>query len=143
MKNLYTAHATATAGREGTVSTDDGQITEKLSRPGSGQPGTNPEQLFACGYAACFGSAVAAVAKSQKIELSSAPEVQAEVKLNQDDNNGYFISAALNVTLPGMDAAAAQKLVEAAHQVCPYSKATRGNIEVKLSVNQNPLKAAA
>src|SRR4051812_36059360 len=121
MKNLYTAHAIASAGREGSVQTDDGQIVEKLSLPGSGQPGTNPEQLFACGYAACFGSAVAAVAKQQKITLDSPPEVHSTVTLHQDEKNGYFISAELNVLLPGMDQAQAQKLVEAAHQVCPYS----------------------
>ncbi len=143
MKTLYTAHAIASAGREGSVQTDDGAITEKLSAPGSGAPGTNPEQLFACGYAACFGSAVAAVAKKQKIEMTTAPEVHSEVKLNQDDSNGYFISVTLNVLLPELDEATGKKLVEAAHQVCPYSKATRGNIEVKLNVNEQPLSQAA
>ena len=142
MKTLYTAHATTIAGREGHSETDDKQLSFNLSKPGSGKPGTNPEQLFACGYSACFGSAIDAVAKSQKVALSEV-KVQAEVALNQDDNNGYFLSVVLNVSLTGVDKVTAEKLVEAAHQVCPYSKATRGNIGVILQVDNKPLSLAA
>ena len=142
MKTLYTAHATTIAGREGRSETDDKQLSLNLSRPGSGKLGTNPEQLFACGYSACFGSAIEAVAKIQKVAVSEI-KVQADVTLNQDDNNGYFIGATLNVSLAGVDDATAKKIVEAAHQMCPYSKATRGNIEVKLQVNNQSLASAA
>lgn len=140
MKTLYTAHVTATAGREGTAETDDKILSLKLTRPGT-SGGTNPEQLFAAGYAACFGGAVEAVAKKQGLNVSPVT-VNSEVSLNQDDN-GFFISAVLDVALPTLDAATAQQVVADAHQMCPYSKATRGNINVELRVNQQPLKAAA
>ncbi len=142
MKTLYTAHADAVGGREGHVATDDKQVDFNLAGPGGNKKGTNPEQLFACGYAACFGSAVQHVAKLQKINLSGEVDVHADVTLNQDDN-GFFIGVELNVSLPGLDAATAQKLVQEAHKVCPYSKATKGNIEVKLKVNNQSLKQAA
>lgn len=142
MKNLYTAHATTIAGREGQSQTDDGRLSVKLSAPGSSNPGTNPEQLFAAGYSACFGSAIGAVAKKQGIAPAEI-KVEADVELNQDDNNGYFIAATLNVTLDGVDDATAKQLVEAAHQVCPYSKATRGNIEVTLKVKGQQLQSKA
>ncbi len=142
MKTLYTAHATSVKGREGHVETDDKKISLDLSAPGGGKEGTNPEQLFACGYAACFGSAVQAVAKMQKIEARNIT-VKAEVHLNQDDNHGYSLSAALHVTIDGVDDQTAQKIVQDAHQMCPYSKATRGNIEVKLEAKgQAGAKAA-
>ena len=142
MKTLYTAQATTIAGREGYTETDDKQLSLNLSKPGSGKPGTNPEQLFACGYSACFGSAIEAVAKSQKIAVNEI-KVQAAVTLNQDDNNGYFISVELNVSWGGVDKATATKLVEEAHHVCPYSKATRSNIGVVLKVDNQPLAQAA
>lgn len=142
MKTLYTAHATTVGGRQGHSETDDKQLSLNLSSPGSGKPGTNPEQLFACGYSACFGSAIEAVAKKQQVSVSEI-KVHADISLNQDEATGYSISAVLNVSLAGVDAATAQTLVEAAHQICPYSKATRGNIEVTLKVNDQPLKAAA
>lgn len=142
MKTLYTAHATTIAGREGRSETDDKQLSLTLSKPGSGKPGTNPEQLFAAGYSACFGSAIEAVAKKQQVNITEI-KVQADVDLNQDDENGYFISATLNVTLEGVDAATARQLVEKAHGVCPYSKATRGNIDVTLKVNNQDVKRAA
>lgn len=142
MKTLYTAHATTIAGREGNSKTDDGTLDLKLSPPGSGKPGTNPEQLFACGYSACFGSAVGAVAKAQKVNVGEI-KIQADVSLNQDDSNGYFLNVTLNATLGGVDDATALKLVGAAHQVCPYSKATRGNIEVKLTANGQAISKAA
>ena len=142
MKTLYTAHATTIAGREGQSQTDDKTLDLKLSMPGSGKPGTNPEQLFACGYSACFGSAIGAVAKKENQTVSEI-KVQADVNLNQDDSNSYFLSVTLNVSLAGVDDVTAQHLVEKAHHVCPYSKATRGNIEVTLKVNGQQVEKAA
>lgn len=133
MPVLYTAHATSTAGREGHVETDDKKISVDLGKPGPGGKGTNPEQLFACGYSACFGGATIAVAKKVGVENPEV-KVQADVTLNQDDK-GFFIGATLNVTIAGVDAAKAIQIVKDAHQMCPYSKATRGNIEVKLTAN--------
>lgn len=141
MKTLYTAHAKATNGREGHAETDDKKISIDLSTPGGAGKGSNPEQLFACGYAACFGSAVGAVAKKQNIDTGEVT-VNSEVSLNTDDN-GYFISVTLDVTIPNVSGEEAKKLVEAAHQVCPYSKATRGNIEVTLKASGQPVKKAA
>lgn len=134
MKTLYTARATTLAGRNGRSETDDGKLSLDLCAPGSGKSGTNPEQLFACGYSACFGSAIEAVAKKE----GASPEeirVSAEVQLNQDDSGGYYLAATLDASLPGLDDATARKLVSAAHRVCPYSRATRGNIEVTIKLN--------
>jgi len=135
--SMYSGVATATGGRNGHVASSDGLLKFDLSTPKSmGGPGregtTNPEQLFACGYAACFGSAVDFVAHQQKIDASGA-EVTCEVDIDRNDG-GFFLAAKLTVRLPKLDREAAQALVEAAHQVCPYSKATRGNIEVTLAV---------
>lgn len=142
MKNLYTAHATTVAGRDGHSKTDDGKLDLKLGRPGSADAGTNPEQLFAAGYSACFGSAIDAVAKKEKASVSEV-KVTADVSLNQDDEGGYFLAVALNAQLAGVDDATAKHLVEKAHHVCPYSKATRGNIEVTLTANGSAIKQAA
>jgi len=131
-KTLYTAHATSTQGRDGKGKTDDGRVSVAYSRPGSSGTGTNPEQLFALGYSACFGSAVEAIAKKQKIDTGEI-SVTADIGLNTDDEGGYFITATLNVSLEKLDAAETQKLIETAHTVCPYSKATRGNVDVKLN----------
>ncbi|HEY8189331.1 MAG TPA: organic hydroperoxide resistance protein [Micavibrio sp.] len=141
MKTLYTAHAHATNGREGHAETDDKKVSVNLSRPSSNGPGTNPEQLFACGYAACFGGAAQHVAKQKGLEVGEVT-VHADVNLNQDDN-GFFLSVVLNVDLPMLDQAEASALVEATHQFCPYSKATRGNIEVTLKANGKPVAKAA
>jgi lipoyl-dependent peroxiredoxin len=144
MKTLYTAHAKNTGGRHGHSETDDGALKVDLASPGAAdaKPGsTNPEQIFACGYSACFGSALEQVAKKQGVDASGAV-VSADVSLNQDDN-GYFISVVLEVTVPSIDQPAAEKLVEATHQVCPYSKATRGNIDVTLKANGKSLAKAA
>lgn len=141
MKTLYTARAKSTGGRNGRTETDDKILSLQLATPGGNRPGTNPEQLFASGYAACFGSALEHVAKQGKIDIGQ-PEVAAEVTLNQDDN-GYFIGVTLNVSLPSVDTATAEKLVGEAHQVCPYSKATRGNIKVTLRANGQSLRQAA
>ncbi len=133
----YSGIATATGGRNGHVETTDGLLTFDLSIPkGMGGPGragtTNPEQLFACGYAACFGSAVEFVAHQRKLDASGATVVcQADIDTNDE---GFFLAATLTVTLPKLDHATAEALVAAAHQVCPYSKATRGNISVTLVV---------
>lgn len=141
MKMLYTAHARAVGGREGHAETDDKKVSVDFATPGSGKPGTNPEQLFACGYGACFGGALAYVARQQKVDIGT-PEVAADVSLNQGDD-GFSISVVLNISIPKLDKAAAGKLVQTAHTVCPYSKATHGNIEVTLKVNGQPLAQAA
>lgn len=144
MKTLYTAHAQAKGGRNGHSQTSDGKLSFELATPGAPsakQGATNPEELFACGYAACFGSAIEYVAGLQKISAADA-QVKADVSLNQSET-GFSISVTLDVSIPSMDADAAQKLVEAAHQVCPYSKATRGNIDVTLMANNMLVAKAA
>ena len=145
MKTLYTAHATAIGGRNGHAETDDKNLVLELSTPGAPSKKTctvtNPEQLFACGYAACFGSAIEHVAKAQKVTVGEV-EVHSEVTLNQDDS-GFFIAVQLNVLIPGVDHATVEKIVKEAHTVCPYSKATKGNIKVTLQVNDKALVQAA
>ena len=132
-KVLYTAKAHTTGGREGASRTDDGRLDIKLSPPGMGGSGTNPEQLFAAGYSACFIGALKAVAGKMKMTLPVDLAVDAEVDLGPVAG-GYGIAARLNVSLPGFDRTAAQALVDAAHKVCPYSNATRGNIDVKIKL---------
>jgi len=138
MKILYTAHATATGGRDGRAATDDGHLEVKLNTPkelgGPGGDGTNPEQLFAAGYSACFLSALKFVAAHQKIALPVTASVNAEIGIGPNDKGGFGLAAELRVTIPGMDTETAEGLVAKAHQVCPYSNATRGNIDVKVSV---------
>jgi osmotically inducible protein OsmC len=142
MKTLYTSHATSIGGRQGHSETDDKQISVEMAMPGSGKQGTNPEQLLACGYSACFGSAIEAVAKKQQIKPDEI-KVQADVSLNQDEKGGYSLSVALNSTISGVDDETAQKLVEQAHQICPHSKAFRGNIDIILTANGQNLAQAA
>jgi Ohr subfamily peroxiredoxin len=132
-KVLYTAKAHTTGGRDGASRTDDGRLDVKLSSPGTSGTGTNPEQLFAAGYSACFIGAMKAVAGMQKISLPADLSIDAEVDLGPV-GKAYGIAVRLNVSLPGMDRAAAQALVDTAHQVCPYSNATRGNIDVTLTL---------
>ena len=132
-KVLYTAHAHTTGGRDGASRTDDGRLDITLSSPGSAGQGTNPEQLFAAGYSACFIGAMKAVAARQKITLPPDLSVDAEVDLGPV-GQAYGIAVRMAIHLPGMDKAAAQQLVDAAHQVCPYSNATRGNIDVQLTL---------
>ena len=132
-KVMYTARAHTTGGRDGASRTDDGKLDVKLSPPGQGGAGTNPEQLFAAGYSACFIGAMKFVAMQQKVALPADTSISADVGIGPIPQ-GFGIQVALHVKIPGMDKAAAQKLVEAAHQVCPYSNATRGNIEVALDV---------
>ena len=132
-KVLYTAKAHTTGGRDGASRSDDGRLDIKLSSPGTAGTGTNPEQLFAAGYAACFIGAMKAVAGMQKITLPADLAIDSAVDLGKV-GQAYGIAATLNVSLPGMDREAAQKLVDAAHQVCPYSNATRGNIDVTINL---------
>ena len=130
---LYTAHAHTTGGRDGTSRTDDGRLDIKLSSPGTAGTGTNPEQLFAAGYSACFIGAMKAVAGMQKVALPDDLSIDASVDLGKL-GQGYGVAVRMNISLPGMDRAAAQALVDAAHQVCPYSNATRGNIDVTITL---------
>lgn len=132
-KVLYTARAKSTGGRDGSSRSDDGRLDVKLTSPGSAGAGTNPEQLFAAGYSACFLSAVKAVGGMQKLNVPADLEVDAEVDLGPIPN-AYGIAVRLKVSLPGMDRAQAQALIDTAHQVCPYSNATRGNIDVTVSL---------
>lgn len=137
MNIAYTAEALATGdGRDGRGRTSDGKLDVTLAVPvemgGTGE-GTNPEQLFAVGYAACFHSALRVVARRQKADVTDST-VAAKVGIGSNGQGGYGLAVELEVSLPAVDAETAQALVEAAHQVCPYSNATRGNIEVKLSV---------
>ncbi|MGD1094881.1 MAG: organic hydroperoxide resistance protein [Bryobacteraceae bacterium] len=133
-KVLYTAKAHTTGGRDGGASrTDDGRLQVTLSQPGTSGSGTNPEQLFAAGWSACFLSAMKLIAGKKKIALPADLAVDAEVDLGTI-RGGVGLAARLNVTIPGMDQAAAQSLLDAASHVCPYSLATSGNIEVNYSV---------
>lgn len=132
-KVLYTARAHTTGGRDGASRTDDGRLDVKLSSPGTSGTGTNPEQLFAAGYSACFIGALKAVGGMQKITIPQDVAVDAEVDLGPI-TGGYGIAVRLTVHLPGMERAAAQALVDTAHKVCPYSNATRGNIDVTLTL---------
>jgi len=136
-KVLYKAHATSTGGRDGRSVSSDGILDVKLTTPkelgGAGGAGTNPEQLFAAGYSACFIGAMKFVAAKQKVALPADTSIKATVGIGQIPA-GFGIEVDLEVNIPGMDRAAAQAIVDAAHQVCPYSNATRGNIEVRLSV---------
>ena len=132
-KVLYTAHAHTTGGRDGQSKSDDGRLSVTLSSPGTAGTGTNPEKLFAAGYSACFLGAMKAVAGMKKITLPDDTSIDASVDLGKIPD-AYGIAARLDVSLPGMDRVAAQDLLDAAHQVCPYSNATRGNIDVTITL---------
>ncbi len=136
-KILYTGTATATGGREGSASSDDGKLTVKLSTPkalgGAGGDGTNPEQMFAAGYSACFIGALKHVAMMSKIRLSDDISVTGKVGIGPIEA-GFAIAVSLEVDLKDLDRGLAQELVDKAHQVCPYSNATRGNIAVELKL---------
>lgn len=137
---LYTATATATGGRTGTAKSSDDRISLQLSTPkelgGDGGPGTNPEQLFAAGYSACFIGAMKAVAGKQKIKLPAEVSITSNVAIGpMTGKAGAFgIDVKMAISIPGMDKAEAEALVKTAHEVCPYSNATRGNINVALTV---------
>lgn len=135
---LYTATATATGGRDGRATSADGHLDVRLSTPrelgGQAGDGTNPEQMFAAGYSACFIGALKFTAAQQKQHLPADTAVTGKVGIGQIPG-GFGLEVELNVSLPGLDQTVAEQLVEAAHHVCPYSNATRGNIDVRLSVS--------
>jgi lipoyl-dependent peroxiredoxin len=140
---LYTAQATVTGGRDhGHGATSDGALDVQLRTPkemGGDGGGTNPEQLFAVGYAACFEGALGVVARRERVELGEV-SIDSHVSLITTETRGFNVAVELNVTLPGIDdRARAAEIVAAAHQVCPYSNATRGNVEVTLTANGGPL----
>ncbi|MFI2782657.1 organic hydroperoxide resistance protein [Streptomyces sp. ALB3] len=132
----YTAVATAENGRDGRVATDDGKLDVVVNPPkemGGSGAGTNPEQLFAAGYSACFQGALGVVARQEKADISGST-VTASVSIGKTEAGGFGLEVAISASIPGVDTATAQALIEKAHQVCPYSNATRGNIKVELSV---------
>ncbi|WP_128255323.1 organic hydroperoxide resistance protein [Falsirhodobacter deserti] len=135
---LYSTSATATGGRDSHATTEDGAVDVKLSTPrelgGAGGDGVNPEQLFAAGYSACFLGAMKAVAAKGPTKVPADAKVSAQVGIGPRSEGGFGLTVALEVSLPGVDPEAARALVEQAHQVCPYSNATRGNIDVGLTV---------
>lgn len=138
MQVLYTANATATGGRDGRAVSSDNQLAVRLSTPkelgGAGGEGTNPEQMFAAGYSACFIGAMKFVAAATKVALPADTSVNGLVGIGPNGNGGFGLEVVLNVSIPGMERVAAQALIAKAHEVCPYSNATRGNIDVQLSL---------
>ena len=140
MKTLYTADATATGGRNGHVKSDNGVLDVQVRMPkalgGSNDDYTNPEQLFAAGYAACFDSALNLVIKQEKVTTGTTT-VSAKVSIWQNDAGGFGLAVELDVNVPEIELEKANELVAKAHQVCPYSNATRGNVEVRLAVTNN------
>jgi Ohr subfamily peroxiredoxin len=133
-KVIYTAKTHTTGGREnGVARSSDGQLDVKLSTPGTSRPGTNPEQLFAAGWSACFEGALGVAAQRKKIKLSPDVAIDAEVDLHLDSGE-FFLSARLNISIPGVERSVAQSLVDDAEKICPYSKATKGNIAVTYNV---------
>ncbi|MGD0598548.1 MAG: organic hydroperoxide resistance protein [Terriglobales bacterium] len=142
-KVIYTAKAHTTGGRDGGGSrTSDGRLDVKLSVPGTPGTGTNPEQLFAVGWSACFLSAIKIVAARMKLKLPADLSIDTEVDLGTT-GGGYLLQARLNVNLPGIEREVAQALVDGAHQECPYSKATHGNISVVTNVETKPVTRVA
>ena len=131
MKIFYKTTATASGGRSGTATLNDGSLSVQMVRPDSGEPGVNPEQLFALGYAACFDSAMELMAKQLKLAATEA-KTTIDVGIGQRAEGGYALDLDITIRLPGMAADDAKRLVEAAHQVCPYSNATRNNMDVRL-----------
>lgn len=132
-KVVYTAKVHTAGGREGAAQRDDGRLNIKLSSPGSRDAGTNPEQLFAAGWSACFEGAMGIAARKMKIGLPPGSAIDAEVDLCNADG-AYYLHARLTASLPGLERQLAQAIVDAAHQTCPYSKATRGNVDVAIHV---------
>ena len=132
-KLLYTAKVHTTGGRDGKSLSSDGRLEVKLSTPGTATSGTNPEQLFAAGWSACFESAMALEARKMRIALPADLAIDAEVDLNLGDD-GYSLRAQFNVSLPGLERGVAEALLHAADQTCPYSKATRGNVDLAINL---------
>ncbi|MCY1354752.1 Organic hydroperoxide resistance protein OhrB [compost metagenome] len=131
---IYTAHTRTTGGRDGRGASSDGELDVRLSKPGSGRPGSNPEQLLGVGWSACFIGALHRAGQNFAIRLPEDVAVSAEVALGTTAEGGFALAARLTVELPGLAAEDKARLVEAAHQLCPYSKATRGNIEVSFDI---------
>jgi len=140
MKTLYTTNVTAKGGRNGQVKSENGVLDLEVRMPkglgGANDDYTNPEMLFAAGYAACFDSALNLIISKSKIETGET-SVAAKVSIGQNEDGGFGLAAELDVNIPGVSLEEAQELTEKAHQICPYSNATRNNIEVKLSVTNN------
>jgi osmotically inducible protein OsmC len=139
MKILYTAHGSATGGREGKAETDTGNVKLVLNTPkelgGGGGDGANPEQLFSMGYSACFLGALKAAARKENVKIPDDAKVSADVGIGpRDDGQGFGLQVALTVSVPGLDKAQVEDLVQKAHVICPYSHATKGNIDVELKV---------
>jgi lipoyl-dependent peroxiredoxin len=132
-KVLYTGKVHTTGGRAGASRSSDGRLDIKLTPPGTPGEGTNPEQLFAAGWSACFEGAIGHAARKMKVTLPPDLAIDAEVDLGTTDG-AYFLQARLNVSLPGLEREVAQALIDTAHQTCPYSKATRGNIDVTITL---------
>lgn len=130
---LYTGKTHTTGGRNGASRSSDGELDIKLSKPGSPHPGTNPEQLFGSGWSACFLGAIEKAAAEREVKVPADAAVDAEIDLAVDDS-GYSLIGRLNVSLPGIDRELSEALAARAHELCPYSKATRGNIEVEISI---------
>ncbi len=138
MEALYTATATVRGGREGSVTSSDGVLKQDLSMPkelgGSGGSGTNPEQLFAAGYGACYESALANIARKEGVTLQDV-EINSNVMIGKDESDGGFrLAVRMDIKMPGIERSQAEDLAKKAHEFCPYSKATRGNIDVELNV---------
>ncbi|MFW7270103.1 organic hydroperoxide resistance protein [Gluconacetobacter sp. Hr-1-5] len=130
---LYTGRTRTVGGRDGAARSDDGHLDVRLSPPGSGGAGTNPEQLFAAGWSACFIGAMRMAARARNVAMPSDVAVDAEIDLMKDES-GFALRARLTVHLPGLDAASARTIADAAHQTCPYSRATRGNVDVAIEI---------
>lgn len=138
IKTLYTAHATSTGGRDGHGKTDDGKIDVDLNLPksmGGSEKGTNPEQLFAVGYSACYLGAIRFVGGQEKVKIADDATITAHVSVGpRDDGGGFGLEVALDVHLPGLSTAQAEEIAKKAHVVCPYSHATKGNIKVTTNI---------
>ena len=130
---LYTARTRTTGGRDGTSRSDDGRLEVRLSTPGTRGAGTNPEQLFAAAWSACFEGAIAVAARKLQVAILAEPIIDTEVDLNLADGE-YFLRARLNVSMPDLPQETARAVLDAAHRICPYSKATRGNIDVAVNL---------
>jgi Ohr subfamily peroxiredoxin len=138
----YTARTRTTGGRNGAAQSSDGQLDVKLALPGSNRPGTNPEQLFAAGWSACFLGVIGKAALEHAVRLPADAAIDAEVDLVVNETGGYSLEARLDVSLPGLDQEIAEALAARAHQLCPYSKATRGNVPVAITVADHRPAAA-
>lgn len=134
-KTLYTAHVHTVGGRDGAARSSDGQLDVQLGSPGTKRPGTNPEQLFAAGWSACFEGALARAASEAGVKLPVETAVDAEVDLNLDETDGFSLAARLKVSLPGFDGRTAQALIDRAHAICPYSKMTRDGIPAEVTLS--------